>query len=123
MIRILIVEDEALFSMLLKDSLTVSGFSVSGPVFTGEKAVEIVKTDAPDIILIDIQLAEKMNGIEAVSRIREFSDVPVIFMTGYPDDEIINQALLLKPLDYVTKPLVIETLIQTILAYFNGKNS
>ena len=117
LLRILLVEDEVLIAMRLEMELVAGGYKVCKRVSTGEDAISSVKKDEPDIILMDIRLAGKLDGIETVYQIQQLSscvNIPVIFMTGYPDKEIADKAKLLNPLAYFIKPVKIEDLILVI---------
>jgi len=103
--NILIVEDEAVTAMVLKSSLTEMGYSVCGVAATGERAVEMVGELRPDLILMDIMLAGKMNGIEAAGLIKERYRIPLIFLTAFSDDRYIHEAKLTEPFGYILKPV------------------
>ena len=107
---ILMVEDDYLISMGLTAELKASGYSVCGRVATGEAAVEAVAKEKPDVILMDIRLAGKIDGIEAAEKIREFSDASLLFLTGYQDSATETRARRLKPLAYLIKPVNMNTL-------------
>ncbi len=106
-IKILLVEDEFLIAMSLEQELIRSGYTVVKIVSSGEKAVDSARHLKVDIILMDIRLAENMDGIEAARKIKSFSRVPIIFMTGYSDPEMLNRVKELNPLGYLTKPVSI----------------
>lgn len=115
--RILIVEDEAVNALALRIMLTGAGFEITGTVAKGEKAVEEAIQKVPDLILMDIRLAGQIDGIEAVRRIKEVIDIPVIFMTGYAEPAIESRAKELNPLGFLTKPISyseIEKRIKTV---------
>lgn len=112
--KILIVEDEALASMMLKILLLDNGFTVCGVVTSGEKAVEFVKTDEPDFILMDIQLSGEISGIEAVAQIHAIRKIPVVFVTGYSDQQTLEQARQVDYKAYLYKPVEIEKLIAVL---------
>ena len=104
-IKILIVEDEALSALLLKKNLTLMGYEVCSPVATGEDAVESAEKERPDVILMDIRLPGNMNGIEAAREIGSHHEIPIIFMTGYADEEVIEKTRALEPVACLTKPI------------------
>ena len=83
--RILIVEDEMLAAMSLAMDLRGAGYAVGRTVATGEEAVAAAQSETVDLILMDIGLAGGMDGVEAAARIRAFSSVPIIYMTGYAE--------------------------------------
>lgn len=103
--RILLVEDEALISMCLEMELTGTGYGIYKRLATGEDAVAVALQDLPDCIIMDIRLSGSIDGIEAAERIRANSDIPIIFMTGYPDKTIKERARKTNPLGYFVKPL------------------
>jgi CheY-like chemotaxis protein len=102
---VLIVEDEAITGMAIKESLVEMGYDVRGIIPTGEQAVQAAIEQKPDLILMDIQLAGKMNGIVAAKLIRDQASVPVIFLTAYSDDRIIRNAKMTEPYGYILKPV------------------
>ena len=111
---ILIVEDEAITGMGLKKSLTDLGYSVIGIVPTGEQAVEVAIEKKPNLVLMDIQLAGKMDGIVAAENIRVRARIPVIFLTAYSDDRFVQKAKITEPFGYILKPVREQELRTTI---------
>ncbi len=83
--KVLIVEDNLILSLLEERLLTKMGYNVVGKVTSGEKAVEDFKKFRPDFVIMDISLSGKMDGFEATNRIREYEDIPVIFVSGNSD--------------------------------------
>lgn len=102
--RILIVEDENIVGIDLKQTLTKLNYAVLGIVRTGEDAIKLAIEKNPDLILMDIMLEGKITGIEAAKQIREKIDVPVIYLTAYADDKTIEDAKLTDPFGYLLKP-------------------
>jgi two-component system, response regulator PdtaR len=103
--RILIVEDEAMIALSLEMELTKAGYEVDQCLARGEDAVNISLDVTPDCILMDIGLAGEINGIEAAQQIQMHTNIPIIFITGYPDKEIEERAKQLNPLGYFIKPI------------------
>jgi CheY-like chemotaxis protein len=102
--RILVVEDEAIVGMGIKQKLEDLGHEVLDIVFTGEDAVKRALETKPDIILMDIVLKGNMDGIEAASKIRDHLDVPIIYLTAYSDEDVLNRARITEPYGYILKP-------------------
>jgi YesN/AraC family two-component response regulator len=102
---ILIVEDDGILATSLKEILSGFGYICFAAVATGEEAVEIAKNRIPDLIVMDIELAGKLNGIDAAEIIRSFSDVPVVFLTAYSREHLIQQAKFTAPAAYLVKPV------------------
>jgi len=86
MSRILVVDDEAIITMQLEERMSVMGYTVAGMAASGEDAVDKARRTRPDLVLMDIVMPGKMNGIEAAKIIRTELDIPVVFVTAYADD-------------------------------------
>ncbi len=102
--KILIVEDELLIAMDLKSSLEHMGYFVPAMADTGKEAIKKAEECLPDLIMMDIMLREEMDGIEAARQIRSHLDIPVIFLTAFQDDDILERAKLTDPFGYMIKP-------------------
>ena len=102
--NILVVEDEALIAASLVKTLSSLGYTVHQPVATGEEAIRSVKTQQPDLVLMDIQLIGPMDGIEAAEKIRTIADIPILYLTAYTDDQRLKKAQLTEPYGYIVKP-------------------
>jgi CheY-like chemotaxis protein len=81
-----------------------NGYVVPSVVSMGETAIEKVKEDKPDLILMDIMLAGKMDGIETADMIHTKFNIPVIYLTAYSDDKILERAKITGPFGYLIKP-------------------
>jgi CheY-like chemotaxis protein len=101
---VFIVEDEAIVANDIKETLKSLGYSVPGIVNSGELAIEKVKETQPDLVLMDIHLAGKMDGIEAAGRINSVYDIPVIYLTAYADKDLLDRAKITEPYGYILKP-------------------
>ncbi len=108
--KILIVEDDIVFAEATKTRLLEMGYLVSDTVTSAEEAIRSVRDDPPDLVLMDIVLNGEMDGIDAASQIRQISNIPVIYVTGYVNDEFLLRAKLTTPLGYVCKPFDTEAL-------------
>lgn len=103
-INVLVVEDESIVSKDIQHSLKKLGYNVVGAASTGEKAIEMVGEEHPDIVLMDIMLKGDMNGIQAAEQIRKKHAVPVIFLTAYADESTLSKAKITEPYGYILKP-------------------
>jgi len=112
--EILIVEDESLVAKDLQQTLRQLKYEVCDTVDTGEDAVEAVRENEPDLVLMDIKLNGEMNGIEATREIQSWSDVPVIYLSAHMDDKILNKAKRTDPFAYIKKPFSSESLRSSI---------
>jgi PAS domain S-box-containing protein len=102
---ILIVEDEGIIAEYLRRILHNFGYQVPDPVSRGEAAVTRAMEIRPDLILIDIMLAGKMNGIKAAGLIRAKLDIPIIYLSAYAEDTLLRQAQNTDPYGYLVKPV------------------
>ncbi|MDA1299044.1 MAG: EAL domain-containing protein [Proteobacteria bacterium] len=101
---ILVVEDEVLVARDIKARLTRMGYDVVGVSGKGKDAIHKALTLRPDLILMDINLRDDIDGVEASIRIRAEYDVPVIFCTAYSNEETLQRAKISDPYGYVLKP-------------------
>jgi CheY-like chemotaxis protein/DNA-binding PadR family transcriptional regulator len=104
MSQILVVDDEGIITMQLEERLSAMGYTVAGMAANGEDAIEKAKRTMPDLVLMDIVMPGKMNGIEAARIITDELDIPVVFVTSYADDAIIEKAKNVRPYGYIVKP-------------------
>ena len=103
--KIMVVEDEISVSMELEEMLTENGYRVPGVAVSGEEAITKARLLEPDLILMDIKLSGKLDGIDAAARIRSRMDIPSIFLTGHGEKELVDRAVKADPLGYIMKPL------------------
>jgi two-component system, cell cycle sensor histidine kinase and response regulator CckA len=102
--RILVAEDESLIAEELHDRLERMGHTVVSVVSSGEEAVQCIDESHPELVLMDIRLKGKLDGIDAAGLIREHGDTPVIYLTAHSDDATIERAKLTGPFGYLLKP-------------------
>jgi CheY-like chemotaxis protein/DNA-directed RNA polymerase specialized sigma24 family protein len=100
--RILIIEDEAVIAMDLSDLVINAGHEVAATATTASQAVSAAKRERPDLVLADIQLADGSSGIDAVRDILAAFEVPVIFITAFPDRLLTGERP--EPTFLITKP-------------------
>jgi CheY-like chemotaxis protein/DNA-directed RNA polymerase specialized sigma24 family protein len=100
--RILIIEDEAVIAMDLSDLVTGAGHEVCAVETTASGAVDAANRERPDLVLADIQLADGSSGIDAVKQILGSFQVPVIFITAFPDRLLTGERP--EPTFLITKP-------------------
>jgi PAS domain S-box-containing protein len=100
----MLVDDEVIITSQLEKRLSKMGYEVVGRAYSGEEAVDMARRLRPDLILMDIVMPGKLDGIEAADIIGTELDIPVIFLTAYANDEYINRAKSVEPLGYIVKP-------------------
>jgi CheY-like chemotaxis protein len=118
--QILIVEDDLILSLELEMQIRLMGYDIAGKVNNAQDAVETIKQRNPDLVLMDIILAGEMDGVDAITHIRDFSDVPVLYLTGNADEQTRKRAHASRPVAYIVKPvdmLLLKKTINEILAY------
>ena len=103
--NILIVEDDPITVLHLKDMLQVRGYGVIGPESEGIAAVETAISERPDLILMDVVIGGELDGIDAARRIQNRLDVPVVYLTASTDDENLQRAQNTDPYGYLIKPV------------------
>ena len=100
--KILVVDDEALLVKGIRFNLQNAGYDVI-TCYDGLQAVELAKSEAPDLIILDVMMPE-MDGLTACARIREFSQVPIILLTAKVQDMDKLMGFEQGADDYITKP-------------------
>ena len=112
--RILVVEDESIVALDIQDRLESLGYEVPITVASGEKAIEQAGVLRPDLVLMDIQLQGRMDGVEAADEIRRLFGIPVIYLTANADHPTVERAKVTEPFGYVIKPFEERELHTTI---------
>ena len=119
--HILVVDDDPAILRLLRSNLKARGHEVSSAL-DGEEALLAVESDFIDLVILDIMMP-KIDGVEVCRRIREWSQVPIIMLSGRGDEEDIVECLELGADDYLTKPFSVAELIarvNTAFRHFGG---
>jgi PAS domain S-box-containing protein len=111
---ILIVEDDGILAAHLQTCLTRLGYAILGPAAAGEDAVALLREQSADLALMDIELAGEMNGIETAEAIARLSDIPVLFLTGFSQEPLLEQAKSVAPYGYLIKPVAERELAATL---------
>ncbi|MDH3974130.1 MAG: PAS domain S-box protein [Deltaproteobacteria bacterium] len=104
MAGIMIVEDEGLTALYIRKCLENKGYSVTAVLSSGKDAIIRAEEVEPQLILMDINLEGMIDGIDTARRIRLKSDIPIIFLTAYADDETLNRAKAVGAYGYLLKP-------------------
>lgn len=103
-VRVQVVEDEIVVSEDLQQRLIALGFDVVGAADTGADALALAELARPDVVLMDIMLHGKPEGIAAAAAVRERLNIPVIFLTAHSDSGTLQKAKLTDPAGYIVKP-------------------
>jgi PAS domain S-box-containing protein len=120
--KILIVEDELVVALDIRSILQDLGFRITGMADSGEDAVRMVKKDKPDLVLMDIMLKGELNGIQTAEMIYSRFDIPVVYLTAFSDDPIVDKAKRSNPFGYLLKPFTTKELKITLeMALYKSK--
>lgn len=114
MARIIVVEDEPVTATDLEHKLTLLGHEVVAWSDTGEDAVAQAAALAPDLVLMDIRLGSGISGIEAARQLRQHSDVPIVFLTAFADQDTVDRACETFPYGYLLKPFTERSLVAAV---------
>ena len=105
MSKLMVVDDDVCIVMYLKERLEKMGYEVVGTASSGESARNMAEQCRPELILMDIKMPGKLDGIEAAEMIINEMNIPIIFITGYVDDKFVNRAKRIGSYGYLIKPL------------------
>ena len=120
--KILVVEDESITAMEIMQLLRTSGYKPYN-VRSGDEALKKSVELNPDLVLMDIGIKGKNNGIKTAQMIKEFIDVPVIYLTANSDTEILESIKLTKPSACVFKPFLGKEIIDKIKIALNTEDN
>jgi PAS domain S-box-containing protein len=103
-VKVLVVEDETIVAMDIKNRLENLKYIVTGTASSGEDGIILAAQTCPDIVLMDIMMGENMDGVETAEKIRSRFGIPVIYLTAYADEKTLSRAKITKPFGYILKP-------------------
>ncbi len=112
--KILIVEDDRTTALIEKLYLEELGYQITKIVANGEQAIEMTGKLKPDLVLMDIKLGKGMDGIDAAEVINKEFGIPVVLVTAYTDEALLERAMLTKFAGYINKPIREKDLQATI---------
>ena len=120
--RLIIADDEVIISTQLEEFLVAKGFDIVGIATSGLQAVSMAKELMPDLMLMDIVMPGELDGISAAAKINRELKIPVIFLTAYADEEMIQRAKPIGPFGYVLKPIQEQQILAAIEIALHKKN-
>ncbi|RLC53275.1 MAG: response regulator [Candidatus Cloacimonadota bacterium] len=112
--KILIVEDEQIFAQDLKMIMESEGYSVESIVDSGTEAIKKIEQNKPDIILMDIKIHGKIDGIDLTKEIQKKNNIPIIYLTAYTEKSTVDRAMETNPVAYMVKPIFDNDLIDVV---------
>ena len=113
--RILVAEDETIIRLDLRDLLERAGFEVCAEAKDGEEAIELARSEEPDLAVLDVKMP-KLDGIETARRILEERPIPIVMLTAYGQDELVSRAVEAGVFGYLVKPFREQDLLPAIAA-------
>ena len=113
-VRVLLVEDEALYAEQVESLLLGMGYETVGPAPGAQIALALYRTEPIDLVLLDIGLRGPVNGLQLAESILAHQAVPLIFLTSFTDEQTFQQAQEVRPAAFLTKPLNDESLRRAI---------
>jgi two-component system, response regulator PdtaR len=111
--RLMVVEDESILRMDIKEMLVEAGFEVVAEANSGDKSIELAAFHKPDLIVMDIKMP-KMNGIKASRIIYEAFEIPALLLTAYSERDLVEEAKNAHILGYLVKPVTERDLIPAV---------
>lgn len=102
--QIVVVEDEGLVALEIKEGLENMGYEVPYVFSSGEEALAVMESDKPDLVLMDIRIEGKLDGIETAKIIRRNFEIPIIFLTAHSDEKTLQRAKVTESYGYLLKP-------------------
>jgi len=114
--RILVIEDDPIVSLSIEQLLTEAGYIILASCARGEEALAIAERHRPDLILADVKLAGKMDGIESVAAILVRRKIPVIFVTAHSDPGMRTRMEATNPAGILAKPVTDTLLLHAVAA-------
>jgi DNA-binding LytR/AlgR family response regulator len=120
LLKIGVVEDELVIARTILGTLGELGYSHCGPAISYTEALEMLGSNKPDLLLLDIQLSGKKDGIDVAQKVNELYQIPFIFLTANSDPETIDRAKKVKPHAYIVKPFSKEELFAAIEIAFSN---
>ncbi|MBS1522294.1 MAG: response regulator [Bacteroidetes bacterium] len=119
-LKIGIVEDELVIARTILNTLDELGYAHCGPAINYTEALEMLEQDKPDLLLLDIQLSGKKDGIDVAGKLNESYPIPFIFLTANSDGETIDRAKKVRPHAYIVKPFTKEELFAAVEIAFSN---
>jgi AmiR/NasT family two-component response regulator len=111
--RVLVAEDETIIRLDLRSLLESNGFEVCGEARDGVEAVELARSEQPDLAIMDVKMP-RLDGIEAARRILEERPIPIVMLTAYGQDELVARAVDVGVFGYLVKPYREQDLLPAI---------
>jgi CheY-like chemotaxis protein len=103
-VRILLVEDDNVMAKIAEMRLKSLGYELCGRATTAAEAIELVVNQKPDLVLMDINIKGKIDGIDTAGMIKKGFKIPVVYVTSHSDAPVLERAKATNPDGFITKP-------------------
>lgn len=121
--KVLVVEDEAIVALDIKFRLQSLGYRIQAVVSNGDDCLKEIEQEKPDLILMDIVIKGKYDGVTLASMIREKFNIPIVYLTAHSDEATIDRAKKTSPYGFIIKPFDLKDLRTTIeIALYKAKS-
>jgi two-component system, response regulator PdtaR len=114
-VRILVAEDETIIRLDLRELLERAGFEVCAEARDGAEAVELARSEEPDLAIMDVKMP-RVDGIEAARQILDERPIPIVMLTAYGQEELVSRAVEAGVFGYLVKPFREQDLLPAIRA-------
>jgi DNA-binding NarL/FixJ family response regulator len=121
--RVLIVEDEVLLSTVLEDALTQEGYAVVGTARSAEQAISMAVDHGPDLVVMDVRLLGKSDGIAAAGEILQRTGIRCLMATGQTDAKTKERAAMVQPLGWLPQPYGNAEMVQAVADALRRKSA
>lgn len=121
--RVLIVEDEVIIALDLVHQLKAIGCDVISIVTSGEEAFRVVKASIPDLVIMDIKIKGRYDGLAVAQELAHHYRIPIIFISAYSDEKTKSEVKISKPYVYIHKPFTREALEDAIETLSGGSDA
>lgn len=119
-LKVLIVEDEPVIAKSIESTLASKNYEIVATAFDYNEAVERLQEHDLDIVILDVNLQEKKDGIDVADYINEHKKIPFIFLTSYSSPMVLDRAKQTHPMGYITKPFSEQSLLASLeIALYN----
>lgn len=119
--KAIIVEDNLILSILYENMMKEMVFKTVGEIRDGESAVKLIRKYSPDVVIMDIMLEGDMDGIQAAHQIRDFTNVPILFITGNSDNHHFERAKRVANSSFLVKPINEQMLMEAVNELMGNK--
>jgi two-component system response regulator LytT len=123
-VKIAIIEDEIIIADNICTALTELGYEVTEPAISYSEGLELIAAEKPDLVMLDIRLSGKKDGIDLAEKVKQDFNLPFIFLTSFADSATLDRAKKVQPNAYLLKPFNKEELYTSIeIALYNDQEN